>query len=81
MRATSGNLGGTVTNIRAVLIHTRLRVMISNIIKRFIIMIMNQFKILNIVHSFDAFKNVHFTFDHVRILLKPILIVFLLLII
>ena len=81
MRPTSSNLSGAVTDIRAVLIHTRLRVMITNIIKRFVIMIMNQFKILYIVHSFNAFKNVHFTFNHVHILLKAILIVFLLLVI
>lgn len=54
--------------------------MISDIVKRLVVMIMNKFKILKIINGFNAFKHVHLSFNQTHVLLrKSILVVFLML--
>ena len=79
MISTPRNFGCTVANGCAVFVRYRLGVsVISYVVEGLVILVVNHFKIRNVIHCFYAFKHVHLVLDHVHILLaKTILIVFL----
>lgn len=81
MRSTPCYFGSAITHRSAILINHRLRViMISDVIKRFVVMIVHKLKILKIINGFNAFKHVHLSFNQAHVLLsKTILIFFLML--
>ena len=81
MRPTPCHFGSAISHRSAILVDNRLRViMISNIVKWFVIMIVYQFKILKIIDGLNTFKHVHLSFNQTDILLsKSILIVLLML--
>lgn len=81
MCSTPCYFGSAITHCSAILVHHRLRIiMISDIVKRLVVMIVYKFKILKIINSLNAFKHVHLSFNQTHVLLcKSILVVFLML--